>query len=138
MPSIPPRGRGVALCSVARMLYLALALTLGGGHRGLAAPGGEYDDVIFCDGVSAPVPLLRLGGWPVFFYCHFPDKLLVDARQRRGRLAHLYRVPLDWLEEVCVASSSCDGGTMSPRRNGVPKNCDAARWEGSPAAPSLG
>ncbi|CAN0400828.1 unnamed protein product, partial [Scytosiphon promiscuus] len=47
---------------------------------------------IFCDGVSAPVPLLRLAG-PVLFYCHFPDKLLCV---RRGSfLKRAYRWPLD-------------------------------------------
>ena len=81
-------GRAVALCSVVRMLYIALAL---------CCVVGRVADVIFCDGVSAPVPLLRLRA-PVLFYCHFPDKLLVT--RARSALTRAYRLPLDWLEEA--------------------------------------
>ena len=81
-------GRAVALCSVVRMLYIALAL---------CCVFARVADVIFCDGVSAPVPLLRLRA-PVLFYCHFPDKLLVT--RARSALTRAYRLPLDWLEEA--------------------------------------
>ncbi|CAM9228333.1 unnamed protein product [Ectocarpus sp. 6 AP-2014] len=59
--------------------------------------------VVFCDGVSAPVPLLRLAG-PVLFYCHFPDKLL--CVRRGSALKRAYRWPLDLLEEVTTGSAS--------------------------------
>eukprot|EP00752_Nemacystus_decipiens_P011475 g10188.t1 len=59
--------------------------------------------VIFCDGVSAPVPLLRLAG-PVLFYCHFPDKLL--CVRRGSLLKRVYRWPLDLLEEFTTGCAS--------------------------------
>ena len=33
----------------------------------------------------------------VLFYCHFPDQLLT---RRDSTLKYLYRLPIDWLEEV--------------------------------------
>ena len=46
------------------------------------------------------------------FYCHFPDKLLADGelrpdgdgkigrRRKGGMLKRVYRMPMDWLEEI--------------------------------------
>eukprot|EP00882_Tetradesmus_deserticola_P030724 GHRQ01034633.1.p1 GENE.GHRQ01034633.1~~GHRQ01034633.1.p1 ORF type:complete len:142 (-),score=64.62 GHRQ01034633.1:61-486(-) len=54
--------------------------------------------------VAAVVPLLKLllPGMRVLFYCHFPDLLL----SRRGSfLKALYRMPLDYLEEVATGSA---------------------------------
>ncbi|XP_037092561.1 alpha-1,3/1,6-mannosyltransferase ALG2-like [Pollicipes pollicipes] len=80
-------GRLRAFCVYLRMVYAALCLLL--------APGPP-PDLVFCDQVSACVPLLRWAGLRVLFYCHFPDQLLT---QRRSPLKRLYRAPLDWLEE---------------------------------------
>lgn len=33
----------------------------------------------------------------MFFYCHYPDKLLSNTN---WFLKYLYRLPLDWLEEI--------------------------------------
>eukprot|EP00904_Undaria_pinnatifida_P012594 jgi/Undpi1/8465/HiC_scaffold_25.g10932.m1 len=107
-------GRFTALCAIVRMMWLALCVVLGdtgkpksgsggGGGGGSAAGGGVTKRVIFCDGVSAPVPLLRLAG-PVLFYCHFPDKLLV--LRRGSTLRRLYRWPLDALEELTTGMAS--------------------------------
>lgn len=87
-------GKFTALSAVLRMLYLALTLGLEDGH--------PPPDVVFCDGVSAMVPLLRLRGLPVLFYCHFPDKLL--CTDRRALLKRLYRWPLDLLEELTTGA----------------------------------
>lgn len=87
-------GRFTALCAVLRMLYLALTLGLERQH--------PTPDVVFCDGVSAMVPLLWLRGLPVLFYCHFPDKLL--CTDRRALLKRLYRWPLDLLEEATTGA----------------------------------
>ncbi|KAH7101134.1 UDP-Glycosyltransferase/glycogen phosphorylase [Auriculariales sp. MPI-PUGE-AT-0066] len=68
-------------------------------------------DIFFVDQLSTCVPILRDAGKRVVFYCHFPDKLLAageyvddDSKrapvQRPGRLKRLYRLPMDWLEEV--------------------------------------
>lgn len=49
-------GRFTALCAVVRMVYLALVVGLLRGGKG---------DVVFCDGVSAMIPILNLWGFPV-------------------------------------------------------------------------
>jgi alpha-1,3/alpha-1,6-mannosyltransferase len=36
------------------------------------------------------------------FYCHFPDQLLT---QRKSLLKKLYRLPLDYLEEITTAQA---------------------------------
>ncbi|KAG2002592.1 alpha-1,3-mannosyltransferase ALG2 [Coprinopsis cinerea AmutBmut pab1-1] len=67
-------------------------------------------DVFFVDQLSTCVPFLRgVAGKRVVFYCHFPDKLLADGAfvdggggvvRRQGLVKRLYRLPMDWLEEV--------------------------------------
>ncbi|XP_062841515.1 alpha-1,3/1,6-mannosyltransferase ALG2 [Trichomycterus rosablanca] len=78
-----------ALCAYIRMIYVALYLVF---------LSGEEFDVVFCDQVSACIPVLRLVRHrkKVLFYCHFPDQLLT---QRRSLLKRLYRAPIDQLEE---------------------------------------
>ncbi|MBN3300827.1 alpha-1,3/1,6-mannosyltransferase ALG2 [Amia ocellicauda] len=78
-----------ALCAYLRMVYVALYLVF--------LSGVEFD-VVFCDQVSACIPVLRLTRRQkkVLFYCHFPDQLLT---QRRSALKRLYRAPIDRLEE---------------------------------------
>ena len=66
-------------------------------------------DAVVVDQVPSAVPLLRLCGLPVLFYCHFPDKLLVPGKQRKGfgaLLKRAYRLPFDALEEVCTGAAS--------------------------------
>jgi alpha-1,3/alpha-1,6-mannosyltransferase len=58
---------------------------------------GEHFDAMFVDQVSAGVPLLKLFGYPVLFYCHFPDKLLSI---RTSWIKSLYRLPMDILEQT--------------------------------------
>ncbi|KAG5271901.1 hypothetical protein AALO_G00185380 [Alosa alosa] len=79
-----------ALCAYLRMIYVALYLLLF---------IGEKFDVVFCDQVSACIPVLRLARQrkKVLFYCHFPDQLLT---MRHSLLKRWYRAPLDWLEET--------------------------------------
>uniref|UniRef100_A0A672G5J2 Alpha-1,3/1,6-mannosyltransferase ALG2 n=2 Tax=Salarias fasciatus TaxID=181472 RepID=A0A672G5J2_SALFA len=78
-----------AVCAYLRMIFVALYLVF--------LSGEEYD-VIFCDQVSACIPVLRLSRHKkkVLFYCHFPDQLLT---QRKSTLKKIYRAPIDWLEE---------------------------------------
>ncbi|OQR82667.1 alpha-1,3-mannosyltransferase [Achlya hypogyna] len=87
-------GRMYAACAILRMLYITGRLAL-----------QQWDaDVFFVDQVALPVPLLRaLLGRPVYFYGHYPDKLLcVD---RASRLKQLYRYPLDKLEELTTCAA---------------------------------
>ena len=79
-----------------------------------AALGRHTTDVYVCDQISAYVLFLRLlTSRPVLFYCHFPDRLLVQNTSRGllGRLKQLYRVPFDAFEEfttgTCMTPSFC-------------------------------
>lgn len=63
-----------AFFSALRMALLALRVVA----EHLLRPGSD-EHVVFIDGVSAPVPLLKFAGLTVVFYCHFPDKLLVQG-----------------------------------------------------------
>ena len=68
-------------------------------------------DAVVVDQVPAAVPLLRLCGFPVLFYCHFPDKLLASGAaagqaRKASLLRKLYRLPFDLLEELCTGAAS--------------------------------
>eukprot|EP01017_Pseudomicrothorax_dubius_P018577 TRINITY_DN2053_c0_g1_i1.p1 TRINITY_DN2053_c0_g1~~TRINITY_DN2053_c0_g1_i1.p1 ORF type:complete len:341 (+),score=82.83 TRINITY_DN2053_c0_g1_i1:37-1059(+) len=78
----------VAFCAFVRMIFAAIYLILYGGHF----------DVIVVDQVSACIPILRLFGRKVLFYCHFPDKLL--CVERRSIFKKIYRLFLDLFEEI--------------------------------------
>lgn len=80
-------GHLYALCAYMRMMYLAIYIVLF--YR-------SKFDVFFCDQVSACIPILKLSGAKVLFYCHFPDQLLT---QRDWWMKKWYRRPLDWWEE---------------------------------------
>ncbi|KAI8054484.1 alpha-1,3/1,6-mannosyltransferase ALG2 [Syncephalis plumigaleata] len=82
-------GRCMVLCAIVRAVYLAIAVTLIGVLR--------QADVVFCDQVSAWIPILKYAGARVFFYCHFPDLLLSN---RGSILKAIYRWPVDTFEEV--------------------------------------
>ncbi|KAI9094316.1 hypothetical protein DFS34DRAFT_582993 [Phlyctochytrium arcticum] len=78
--------RGHVLFAILRALFLTIHMFF---HR-------QEHDVLFVDQISAAVPLLKLTGLPILFYCHFPDKLLT---QRWSLLKKIYRAPFDYLEE---------------------------------------
>jgi alpha-1,3/alpha-1,6-mannosyltransferase len=63
-------------------------------HR---APANEKFDIIIVDQLSVSIPLLRWTGAKIFFYCHFPDKLLT---KRESLLKKIYRLPVDFVEEI--------------------------------------
>ncbi|KAI9144829.1 hypothetical protein BKA69DRAFT_1025496 [Paraphysoderma sedebokerense] len=54
-------------------------------------------DLIIVDQISAGLPVLRLTGAKILFYCHFPDKLLT---RRTNILKRIYRFGFDWFEEI--------------------------------------
>ncbi|RYY81948.1 hypothetical protein EON63_14380 [archaeon] len=58
-------GLFTALFAILRMIYLALIVVF-------CVKPSDYACVII-DGVSAPIPILRWGGYRVMYYCHFPD-----------------------------------------------------------------
>ena len=87
-------GRLHALFAYIRMIYVAFYLVFVSRY----AP-----DVIFCDQVSACIPILRLRKQAkIMFYCHFPDLLLT---KRKSLLKTIYRKPLDWVEEKTTGLS---------------------------------
>ncbi|KAK6640801.1 hypothetical protein RUM44_012498 [Polyplax serrata] len=87
-------GRFYALMAYLKMIYAAFYVIF----------CSEFiPDVAFCDLVSVAVPILRLRIKSVIFYCHFPDQLL---SQPEGCLKAMYRVPLNWLEEISTASAT--------------------------------
>ncbi|KZV85002.1 hypothetical protein EXIGLDRAFT_775985 [Exidia glandulosa HHB12029] len=110
--SILPRslfGRFHVLFAHVAQLHLTLGLV--SGDEAL-----KYD-VFFVDQLATCIPILRDAGKRVVFYCHFPDKLLAageytdDDTQKRpvGLLKRIYRVPMDWLEEVTTRASHVEG-----------------------------
>ena len=80
--------RGYAFWAYVRMIYVAVYMVYF---------SESTFDVIFCDQISACIPVLRRSGARVLYYCHFPDQLL--QTERKSWAKKLYRRPLDWLEE---------------------------------------
>ncbi|XP_022317934.2 alpha-1,3/1,6-mannosyltransferase ALG2-like [Crassostrea virginica] len=80
-------GKFYALCAYIRMIYAALYVVF--------SPSVQFD-VVFCDQISACIPVLLLSLAKIIFYCHFPDMLLT---KRKSFLKTLYRKPLDKMEE---------------------------------------
>jgi alpha-1,3/alpha-1,6-mannosyltransferase len=85
-------GKGYAVWAYIRMVYVAIYLF----SYMLFGDKEQKFDVIICDQISACVPILRLTGAKVIFYCHFPDQLLTE---RKSFLKKVYRWPIDKLEE---------------------------------------
>ncbi|KAG7394355.1 Alpha-1,3-mannosyltransferase-like protein [Phytophthora boehmeriae] len=87
-------GKLYALCAVLRVLFVTLCIAL---------YYIEDIDVFVVDQVSISIPFLRALGKPVLFYGHFPDKLLCIRSDSPWK--KLYRMPLDYLEEITTACS---------------------------------
>ncbi|KAJ8890009.1 hypothetical protein PR048_009514 [Dryococelus australis] len=87
-------GKFFALCAYLRMVYASLYIILFSDLR---------PDIVFCDLISACIPILKLRVPHVMFYCHFPDQLL---SQPGGNLKSVYRAPLNWLEELTTGHAS--------------------------------
>lgn len=90
-------GRFQAVCAYTRMVYAAIYLAW------YVIPI-EEPSLIFCDLISLCIPLLKWakGNFRVVFYCHHPDKLLTP---KGGYLKQLYRMPLNWLEELSTSKA---------------------------------
>lgn len=88
-------GKCYAFCAYLRMIYAAIYLVF--------FSDIEYD-VIFCDQISACIPVLTMTRAKIIFYCHFPDMLLT---KRESFAKKMYRKPLDWLEECTTGMANC-------------------------------
>ena len=62
---------------------------------------GGWWDVVVVDQVPTCIPLLRIFNRRVFYYCHYPDKLL--CVERSSWLKKAYRFVLDYMEEITTA-----------------------------------
>lgn len=84
-----------AACAYVRMVYAAV-------YMAWYVIPDEEPTLIFTDLISLCIPFLKLARGPfrVVFYCHHPDKLLTTDG---GLLKKLYRLPLNWLEELTTA-----------------------------------
>lgn len=80
-------GRFYAVCAYVRMIFAAIYLVF--------CSDISYD-IVFCDQISACMPILKCSKAKVLFYCHFPDMLLA---KRDTLLKRIYRAPIDLLEE---------------------------------------
>ncbi|KAL4237103.1 hypothetical protein ACF0H5_005484 [Mactra antiquata] len=80
-------GRMYAVCAYVRMIYAAIYLVFF---------SKKPADIIFCDQISACLPILKFSPAKTLFYCHFPDMLLA---KRNSFLKRIYRAPIDWVEE---------------------------------------
>ncbi|XP_077125595.1 alpha-1,3/1,6-mannosyltransferase ALG2 isoform X1 [Ranitomeya variabilis] len=89
--------RCLALSAYIRMIFLSFYILF---------LSGEEFDVVFCDQVSACIPIFKLARNPkrLLFYCHFPDQLLT---QRLSVAKKIYRTPIDWLEEKTTGMADC-------------------------------
>ncbi|CAG8433357.1 1566_t:CDS:2 [Diversispora eburnea] len=88
-------GSFYVVCAILRQLHLTLSMIFS---------DKDKFDVIFMDQLSANIPLLKLAGAKVLFYCHFPDKLLT---QRKTTAKSLYRIPIDIIEELTTGMANC-------------------------------
>jgi alpha-1,3/alpha-1,6-mannosyltransferase len=84
------KGKGHIIFAILKSWYLACYILI------QSFLGDKYD-VLIVDQVSASIPILRMSGSKILFYCHFPDKLL---SKRTSFLKRLYRMPMDLLEEI--------------------------------------
>lgn len=81
-----------ALMAYVKMIFIAIYLLT----------FSKSYDLIFCDQVSACIPIFRLQTLvsrkrsKIVFYCHFPDQLLTS---RDSFIKKIYRFPLDRFEE---------------------------------------
>ncbi|KAI1388250.1 glycosyltransferase family 4 protein [Hypoxylon trugodes] len=92
---VPPSilSRFSILCSILRQLHLILQIYLTSELQTLKP------DAYFVDQLSAGLPLLQFlhPKGRILFYCHFPDLLLVQGRQKWWK--RIYRVPFDLWEQ---------------------------------------
>ncbi|VBB83687.1 Putative Glycosyltransferase Family 4 [Podospora comata] len=123
---IPPSilGRFSILCAILRQIHLILSITLFTSELSKIDPSG-----FFIDQLSAGVPLLSLlrPQTPIFFYCHFPDLLLVQNRNS-SLFKRLYRIPFDALEQWSMGFA-----TSTAVNSNFTKSVVAKTWPGYPA-----
>ncbi|KAI0974975.1 glycosyltransferase family 4 protein [Xylaria arbuscula] len=98
---IPPSifGRFSILCAILRQIHLILHIYFTSKLHDI------HPDAFFVDQLSAGLPLLQYlhPQARIFFYCHFPDLLLAQGRQKWWK--RVYRIPFDFLEQWSMSFS---------------------------------
>ncbi|KAJ3314176.1 Alpha-1,3-mannosyltransferase-like protein [Boothiomyces sp. JEL0838] len=84
-------GKGHIIFAILKSWWLALVILFN--SRVL----NQKYDLLIVDQLSASIPILRMAGCNILFYCHFPDKLLT---KRESFVKKLYRIPVDFFEEI--------------------------------------
>ncbi|KAK0748557.1 hypothetical protein B0T21DRAFT_420595 [Apiosordaria backusii] len=123
---VPPSilGRFSILCAILRQIHLILSIAVFSSELSDINPTG-----FFVDQLSAGLPLLSFlrPQTPIFFYCHFPDLLLVQNRNS-SLFKRLYRIPFDALEQWSMGFA-----TTTAVNSGFTKSIVAKTWPGYPA-----
>ncbi|KAI1343869.1 hypothetical protein F5Y15DRAFT_180592 [Xylariaceae sp. FL0016] len=92
---VPPSilSRFSILCAILRQVHLILQIYMTSELQSI------LPDAYFVDQLSAGLPLLQFlhPEGRIFFYCHFPDLLLAQGRQKWWK--RIYRVPFDTWEQ---------------------------------------
>lgn len=90
--------RLIAFWAYVRMLYACF-------YAAFFLTRDEKFDVIFVDGISCGIPLLKFayGAPKIMFYCHFPDFLMAPKSETLVR--RLYRAPLNAAEEYTTGKA---------------------------------
>ncbi len=84
-------GKFHILCAMLRNIYCSLRILFS--PRSILNPKFQ---IFLVDQISIAIPILKMNGSSVLFYCHFPDQLLSI---RKSGLKSVYRIPFDWLEK---------------------------------------
>lgn len=105
-------GRFYIICAILRNIHLALIMIM----LNRKLDDEEKFDVIIVDQLSVSIPLLRWTGAKIFFYCHFPDKLLT---KRESLLKKLYRLPVDFIEELTTGTTTRGCALCGATRNDI-------------------
>lgn len=81
------------------MILCTLAVIFFGGPFDVIIVDQVIENILYVK-VTFCLPILRLFKRKTIFYCHYPDKLL--CVERRSIFKKIYRLPLDFFEEICM------------------------------------
>jgi hypothetical protein len=99
--------RFTAFCAIIRMLFLTCCFLVfhhffpSWSRPSKQSPSYHHQpyDLIILDGVSTPIPWLRLCSFKVLFYCHFPDlvSLLYNNNHNHNNYYYYYHAILYYI-----------------------------------------
>lgn len=89
-------GKFQVLISLIKIFLLSIFMIIQSGFK------KEYDFIVTDGAGYITVPLLKLFGYKILFYCHFPDQLL---NKNKCLTSKIYRYPIDYIEQLCTRQS---------------------------------